>query len=365
MSERSEKLPKKKKKSLRKITMIVAASLVGVSIANITSGICAYNAIFPRVERPSYSVYPGLYDYEKIKEALPREKMSFLSGENRLQGYYYPANEPKGLVVIVHGMKAGADDYLPLTEAMVNGGYSVFSYDMTGTYDSEGDSTVGMCQSLIDLDAALSFIASLENLCDMPLFLIGHSWGGYAASSVLSLHPEVKAAALIAPMCNAPQMMVDKAQEHVGPLAYVAKPVFDVYQRILFGDFVEYNGVKGINSTDAPILIAQGVDDTVITMNGQSITAYKDKLTNPNVSYYYGRGAQGSHTGIWHSAESEAYQREIDKEIARLVSENASIEAAAECEKLSSRIDHRLYSEVNRELVELIFKTFEKALNNK
>ncbi len=362
MSESDKKSQAKKKKSLKKITMIVAASLVGVSIVNITSAICTYNAMFQRVERPSYSVYPGLYDYEKLKDTLPREEIGFFSGENRLQGYYYPASESKGLVVIVHGMKSGSDDYLPLTEAMVKGGYSVFSYDMTGTYDSEGEDTVGMCQSLIDLDAALSFIASSERLCDMPLFLIGHSWGGYAAASVLALHPEVRAAALIAPMCNAPQMMVDKAQEHVGPLAYVAKPIFDVYQRILFDDYVEYNGVIGINSTDAPILIAQGVDDTVITMNGQSITAYKDKLTNPNVSYYYGTGAQGSHTGIWHSTESEQYQKEIEAELSRLIADKGTVAALAAQRELYSEIDHRLYSEVNRELVELILKTFDKSI---
>ena len=361
MCERTNNEPRGKRK-LKNIIIAVASTLAGASVAGVASAIVVYNAVFPRYERPDYNIYPGLYDYGKIKEILPRERLSFTSGSAKLSAYYYPSEDALGLVVLAHGFRAGADDYLPLIEAIVKGGYAVFTYDATGTYDSGGDSAVGMCQSLCDLDRALTYIRKTARYSDMPLFLVGHSWGGYAAASVLELHPEVKACVCIAPMNDGTKIMLEKAEEHTGKIAYAAKPIFDAYQKYLFGDYVNYNGVRGINSTDIPILIAQGVDDTVITMKGQSITAYRDKLTNPNVSYYFGKGAQGSHTGIWHSAAAEEYRKKVASELKMRSSRlGRELTYAEKCDFYSG-VDHRLYSEVNSELVELMLNTFKKPI---
>ena len=268
----------------------------------------------------------------------------------------------KGLVVVSHGLHAGADEYLPLILEFTKGGYAVFAYDVTGTYSSGGESTVGMCQSLVDLDRALTFVKGCGIGQNQPIFLVGHSWGGYAVTSVLALHSDVKACVAIAPVNSGPDMIVQKGEEYVGKLAYVSKPVLDVYQRVLFGKYVSYDGVKGMNSTDIPVLIAQGVDDTVVTMNGQSVTAHRNEITNPNVSYYYGKGSQGTHTGIWHSDASEEYQRKIASELKLLEMERGRALTDEEKAVFYQSVDHRLYSEVNKELLELIFDTFERAL---
>ena len=348
----------------KKIAVLIAASLATVSTATVASAIIAYDSFFPRYERPDYDIYPGMYCYERYNGELPRETLTVSSDGVDLAAYYYPVNEPKGLVVVVHGIHAGADDYLPLIEAMVKGGYAVFAYDVTGNYSSGGKDGVGMCQQLKDLDSVLSFLSANEPYSAMPRLLIGHSWGGYAAASVLALHGEVKACVCIAPMHNGYTIMVEKAEEHAGKMAYTVKPIFDAYQKHLFGDYTKYDSVIGINSTDAHILIAQGVDDTVITPDGLSTTAHLDEITNPNVSVYYGKGAQGSHTGIWHSTEAEEYASRIKEEL-RLLEESLGRELTRdEKAEFYKTVDHRLYSEVNHELVELIFETFEKALNS-
>ena len=351
------------KGSIRKIAMIIAVSLAGVSTAAIISGIIAYDAFFLRYERPDYATYPGMYCYERFEGTLKRETLSVRSGEVDLAAYYYPVESQKGLVVVVHGMHSGADDYLPIIEAMVKGGYAVFAYDATGNYSSGGESGIGMCQQLRDLDAVLDFLASSEKYADMPKLLIGHSWGGYAAASVLSLHKEVKAAVCIAPMCNGSTVMVEKSVEYVDKVAYTVKPLFDTYQKYLFGDYTQYNAVDGINSTDIPVLVAQGVDDTVITPDKLSITAHLDKITNENVRVYYGTGLQGTHSGIWHSIEAEEYVRKIEKELLSLEEKKGEKLTSDELAAFYENVDHRLYSEVNGELVDLIFKTFEEGLN--
>ncbi len=346
----------------KKIAFLLSVSIAGVSTMSIASAILAYDAIFTRYERPDYALYPGMYCYERFEGTLPRETMSVKSGDTDLAAYYYPAKNPKGLVVVVHGIHSGADDYLPLIEAMVKGGYAVFSYDATGNYSSGGENGVGMCQQLIDLDNVLTFLGNDYRFSSMPKLLIGHSWGGYAVSSVLALHSEVKSCVCIAPMWNGPAMVIEKSQEYAADAALTAKPIFDAYQNYLFGDYTKYNAVVGINSTDIPILIAQGLEDKIIAHDGQSITAHLGELTNPNIKLYYGKGYQGTHTGIWHSVESEAYVRQVESEIKALEKNKGEALTYEEKAEFYKTVNHRLYSDVNPELIKLIFETFEKGL---
>ena len=340
----------------------ICASLTGMSATAVTSAIIGYDSFFPRYERPDYDLYPGMYCYERFADSLPRQTLTIPSGDVDLAAYYYPAENSKGLVLVVHGIHAGADDYLPLIEAMVKGGYSVFAYDATGNYSSGGDSGVGMCQQLVDLDRVLAWLNHHAPYAQMPKMLIGHSWGGYAVSSVLALHPEVKACVCLAPMRDGTTIMAEKSEQYSHQPAELIQPIFDLYQQYLFGDYTKYNAVVGINSTDIPVLIAQGLQDTVITHDGYSITACLDQLTNPNVSVYYGEGLQGSHTGIWHSLEAEAYVQQVEKELQALEEEKGTPLTNEEKAAYYATVDHRLYSDVNDELVELVLKTFDKGL---
>ena len=348
-----------KSSTKKKIITAIVGTLTGFSGLTVASALIAYDAIFPRFERPNYALVAGEYAYERVKDELPRTEFFFTAGKNNLKGYYYTATAAKGLVVVVHGFRSGSDDYLPITKYLVENGYNVFSYDCTGTYDSEGESMVGWCQSLIDLDKTLTYLQSTSPYREQPLFLLGHSWGGYAVSSVLALKSGIRACACIAPMYSGYTIMHEKGEQYVGKIAVTSKPVFSAYQRILFGNYVEYNGVRGINSVDVPVLIAQGVDDKTITYDGQSITAHKKEITNPNVTYYIGKGLQGSHDGIWHSKESLVYQSEVESELKLLQIEKGDELTTQEKADFYQTVDHKLYSAVNEELMNKIIKTFD------
>jgi alpha/beta superfamily hydrolase len=344
--------------------IVVAASLSGVSTGAVASAILVHDSFFERYARPDYDRYPGLYCYDRVRDTLKRQLLRIPSGDCHLQGYYYPAEDSRGLAVLAHGFHAGADDYLPLIEALVNRGYSVLTYDVRGVYSSEGDSIIGMCQALRDLDNVLTFADEKQPFADMPKVVIGHSWGGYAASSVLALHSEIRAAALLAPMNNGTTVMLETAEQYAGKTVYSVKPILDTYQKMLFDDYVKYNGVVGINSTDAPVLIAQGVTDTVIAHDGQSITAHLDEIINPNLTVYWGKGAQGSHTGIWHSTEAFSYQKKVTEKLQAIESKLERKLTDEELAHFYDKVDHRRYSEVNAELVDLIVATFDKGIGN-
>jgi len=347
----------------RKIIATILGSVSGFSGMAVTGAIIGYDAAFPRYNYPDYAVTPGIYTYERIKKTLPREEFFFDGDECKLKGYYYKTKNSKGLVVIGHGFHAGADDYLPIIDYLVKSGFNVFAFDYQGTYGSEGDGTEGMCQSAKDMDHALIYVQSQPRLKRQPLFLLGHSWGGYAAASNLEFHPEVKACALIAPMYNGFTMMLDKSEEYVGKLGKMPKPIFDVYQKILFGKYVDCNGVKGINSTQAPVLIAHGVDDKILKFDEhQSIISHKSEIKNPNVTYYIGYGVHGDHNNIWHSNAAALYQMEVESRMKYLEIEKGRALTYEEKVEFYKTVDHRLYSEVNAELMNLIIQTFTATL---
>ena len=242
----------------RELAVTLLASLTGIGVASAASSIVVYQKMFPRYERPDGGLTAGEFFYPRIADRLPRSEFKFKVGENRLQGYYYHSGKDRGIAVFSHGIHAGADDYLPLIEYVVRSGYDVIAYDSTGTYSSEGEGTVGMCQQLIDLEGALNFVKSTDSLKDKPLFVIGHSWGGYATASVLELVPGISAAASLSGMVSGPDMIVEKAKEYVGGLAYVPEPALSAYQRILFKSYVDYNSVRGIIPAASPSLLRTG-----------------------------------------------------------------------------------------------------------
>jgi hypothetical protein len=151
------------------------------------------------------------------------------------------------------------------------------------------------------------------------------------------------------------------AKEYVGKLADTAKPIFTAYQKLLFKNYVKYNGVMGINSVDIPVLIAQGVDDKTITYDGQSVMAHKEEITNPNVRYYVGYGEQGDHNNIWHSVRAANYQKEVESQLKKLQIEKGGKLTDDEKREFYKSVDHTLYSEVNEELMEQIVAMFDKT----
>ena len=359
--EKKENSPEKKKGSFKKKALIATAvSLTGLSTAAVVGAKLGYDAIFGRYNRPDYSLTAGVCCFSRVKKGMDRKLMSFYSDGIRLQGYYYPAKSPKGLTVVCHGIHAGADDYLPIIEYMVNSGYSVFSFDYKGTYDSDGNSTVGMCESLVDLDNALSYVEGEKEFNSLPITLIGHSWGGYAAASVLSLHKKVAACATIAGPNNGYTLILEKGEQYGGQLASKGIPeiFLNVYQKILFGRYTEFNAVKGINSTNIPVLVAHGESDKIIDINRQAIYAHRDEIRD-GVQYYCGTGIRGGHDNVWHSERSAQYRSDLEGEIKRVKKDKTmSYEEKA---AFFEGIDHRLYSEINEELFEKIIKMFDSV----
>ena len=119
-------------------------------------------------------------------EGLKIRKTEFNNGKQNLQGYIYENEkvDKKAYIVLSHGLGAGHVQYMNEIAFFAKHGYQVFTYDVRGCYNSEGKSIGYFSNAILDLNAALKHINGLKEFNDRPIFLFGHSMGGYCVNNI-------------------------------------------------------------------------------------------------------------------------------------------------------------------------------------
>ena len=255
----------------------------------------------------------GNYDY--YADRYPRREVSFLSGKNRLKGYVYGEDNKKALLVFCHGIWSGPEEYLMMLTWFVDQGYQVFTYSNTSYNGSQGKWAKGLFQSPLDLNAALNYIESQETFQGLPILLLGHSWGGFAVTSGLSFHPEVEGVAALSGFNQPLEMSDSVAHKMFGRISILFTLPSHVINRILFPKYMGLTAVKGINHTQAPVLLVHGTNDDFIYYNETSILSKKDQITNPGLcTITLDDGKYAAHNTYFLSKESEDYLESCDAE---------------------------------------------------
>jgi acylglycerol lipase len=142
---------------------------------------------------------------------------------------WHPTGEqPRAVVVIVHGFNSHSGHYLWVGEQLAANGLAAHALDLRGRGESEGDR--------YHVDKIEDYIADVDTLLEMakaehpglPVFLLGHSAGG-VISCVYTLEHQAKLAGLIcesfAHQLPAPgiALTVLKGLSHIVPNAHVLK----------------------------------------------------------------------------------------------------------------------------------------------
>ena len=303
---------RRRNKVLKIAGIVLLAAAVIFSAASLIVVQYLMDDTFARTSRQEYTTH--LY-YRDAEDRYEREAVSFLSGENRLRGHLYGAGNPEGLVVISHGLGGGEESYLAEAFYFVDHGYQVLCYSNTGCWDSEGKNCVGLCQSVLDLDAALTWVEGESRFDGVPVFLYGHSWGGYAVTAILQFGHDVAASASVAGFNDPMTMIVEWGEGMIGPVVYLEYPFIWINQRLTFGDTLGLRAVDAINATDTPVLILHGDGDTTVSYDHASIISARDEITNPNVEYIVrSKPQQNGHNSLFQSLDSIRYVEELQKE---------------------------------------------------
>jgi pimeloyl-ACP methyl ester carboxylesterase len=326
--------------------------------------------------------------------------VNFASGTNTLQGFIYPmqkggvipsgqlnkadktasssagttahksALRPRGLVVVAPGLgQEGEEGYLGPICWFVDHGWEVFTYDDVGVNGSTGSSCVGLTQSTRDLDAALTYVegAGASQFAGLNVVLFGHSWGGYAVTSILANHTHQIAAVASCAGYNTPdEELMYFGQRLIGNATYIIYPAVCIYNSVANAPDANLSAVAAISSTSTPVLIVQGsADDTVDTQN-VCIMAHRDQITNPNVTYdLISDPDQNNHNTMLWSKEGNQYRTNIlDPAWQKVVDKYGSDDAVPENERklFVSTVNKAEANEVNIPLFTQINDFYEKAL---
>ena len=186
----------------------------------------------------------------------------------KLMGYWYThaGQSIQGVLVLAHGLCGGHRNYLDICNYFAKRGFLIFAYDATANGESEGRAVGGFPQGVADLDHALRYVKAQERCCDLPIVLFGHSWGGYAVSSVLEFQPDVCAVVSVSGFDSSAVMLAQAAREHLGKLTDWVVPLFALHERKQWGRYASASAMKGFAKGDAQVMIIHSDNDETVHM---------------------------------------------------------------------------------------------------
>lgn len=221
------------------------------------------------------------------KEDFPgllSDEVSFLSDKGqRLVGqfYYRGTRRTDRLIMLDHGMGCGHVGYMQEINLLTEHGYTVFTYDHTGTRMSEGENIGGLTQSLADLDHAMKFVRSLDEYKDTKIAVIGHSWGGFSTINIPALHPDITHAVVLSPYISVRSL---HGQILTGLLSLYKDSVYKV-EADAFPDYVGYDGIESLRSSGVKALVIHSRDDDTCSFKKQFLVAQKALADCPRVEF--------------------------------------------------------------------------------
>ncbi len=311
-------MEKKQKKKILIITIAGILLAILFIILPVTT-IVVYESVFgTRYETASWMAF-SVEDYE----GLQVERSDFQSDNVTLAGYQYSKadQERKGVVVIAHGLGGGGHNtYLPLVDFFTSNGYDVFAYDARGN-DNSGGKVEGIPQGLMDLDHAISHVEAIAEYRDLPVVLFGHSWGGYAVGNVLNMHPEVKAAVVVAGFNASKDLIEYQGQQMLGGVIRILMPYVNLYERMKFGnEFASTCAISGMEKTEAGIMVVHSQNDTTVPQKYGYDLFYEAFGDSDRFRFvlFEDRG----HNDLFYSEASWAYRKRLNAEYQSYVEDN-------------------------------------------
>ena len=113
--------------------------------------------------------------------------------------YVWPAQNPRAVVQLAHGVGEHAGRYADLAQALNAAGYTVYADDhrghgQTGIDQHHGDLTKIGRLGPGGLRAAVAGVHQLSGVIRseqpaLPLVLLGHSWGSFMVQMIMNAHP--------------------------------------------------------------------------------------------------------------------------------------------------------------------------------
>lgn len=194
--------------------------------------------------------------------------------------YSYPKDKYEGLILYLHGMWSTHNSYMQDIEYFARNGYLVLGIDYLGTGMSTGKTLKGFGSSLLCADACINAIKQDTILSKYDLTVIGHSWGGYAASNIAHYHKDIKNVVALAPFSSISCLIKGTIPK---PL-WLITPFFLLVDYINCQKYSLNKSYKTINETNVKTLILHSKDDKVVNYK-YNTKVVEEKCKNKNAKF--------------------------------------------------------------------------------
>lgn len=276
------------------------ALIVVVSTAAVFQLFCVFAVltVYKKMFGYRFSHDPLITTYTPEGLGLEKREVEIELKGDMIRGGLYSrrgANADKSiLVVLCHGMWGSHLSYMQEIGYLCDAGLEVLAFDYIGTSLSDGESLGGFGQSLRCLDRVIDYVKEDGELSGRKLWVYGHSWGGYAASNIVKLHPDITGIVAISPAAS-----FDAVAKSVLPRgAHFLIPTVRLVEWMKMGKYANQSAVKSLRGYKGRALFIHSVDDPMCpyaTTTGAIRSAFdgenfsyvilEDKEHNPQYTY--------------------------------------------------------------------------------
>ena len=188
-----------------------------------------------------------------------------------LSGWLIPAkssSEPRGVVILCHGMMKMRSDMLGWAEALWERNFALLLFDFRGYGRSADELCSAGYKEVLDLRGALDYVKSRPELAELPLGVFGFSMGGAVALMTAADDLRIQAVATQGAFATLDRAVWQRCRRHFGPFGPIAKWAMTNIGFVKRWYPVEFSRVAPINAvsriTPRPLLILHGAKDKIV-----------------------------------------------------------------------------------------------------
>lgn len=188
--------------------------------------------------------------------------------------FYYPNYDSKKLIILNHGMWSSITAYIQDIAYFAKKGYQVLAINHEGVESSDGKSIRGLANSLRCLDNVINYVKSTDRFKDLDLYVVGHSWGGFAASNITKYHKDIKGILAISPFIS-----VNNCLKGFFPkIIWFSIPFFLILEKIYCKKYYNANAYKSLKDFKGNIVIIHSKNDNIVKFLYNTNVLIKKKL---------------------------------------------------------------------------------------
>ncbi len=316
------------------LVVIIALLFLYVIVSLIFTAFVCKKMFWVRGSDPDNPCYLREEDYPEL------QKEDYVVGYygRAIRGYIYSdknISQYKGFIILSHGFFGTHIQYLLDISWLTKNGYKVLAYDQFGNGISDGKNQDNLSVGVYVLENVLRNVIKHDVNAGLPLYLYGHSWGGYSVSGALKHYPQVKKAIVRSGFTSPIQAGLSLLKQKKPVLTLLFTPGIYLSYLILFGRKGFTKGTRGLKRNHKTQVLYIYASDDPMVLPSNSLAVYYQKHPKSIATVHISEN--GLHNSLL-TIESQNRYHELVKEYQNIL----KIEDEDERKKVEKEFLHQL-----------------------